>query len=444
LSALRASLLAPLITLVSPAVAQVAQETQARIDALRRQVTELERREVEIQSRIAETGHADTAARGITLARATKEQAEHQIRQMRSIVDAYAQNVEDIEQLQRQAASDIDQRIEEANRGLANKAQDKALEYAGTQGLNYVLAAETGPLLSLGIKVIDHAGRMVVADINEDQLGEQVLAERSNLVKALEVIVMLSKQSSAETVRIRELESLQQQFRDNIDALAETRRRLDRLTGDAHGDANLARVTDAAGDEEEKRKQQGFGVRLCDPTQKHTPGGVRLSQNKKKGSTKEFPEDKAEKAAAEDDACLDITGFWTFTTSIQVHDRKVSTAPVRAEIAVAEGGDGSGYEFFAASKAQAPTGPIMKCSPAGQNLTCQRRVQPQACPEAKYVWQPLDLTVAADGSTITGEFQQTMTMDMSADPSGCTLTPFDGQGKMTYTFVPVEALPAVK
>jgi hypothetical protein len=208
--------------------------------------------------------------------------------------------------------------------------------------------------------------------------------------------------------------------------------------------ANLERVTDATGDEEEKRKQRGFGVRLCDPRQKHRPSGIRLSQNKKADSGKEVSEEKADKTITKDDACMDITGFWTFTTSIQAYDRKVSTPPVRAEIAVAEDDDGSAYEFFPASKAKAPTGPIIKCSPDGQTLACQRRVQPQACPEEKYVWQPLDLAVTADGGSITGEFQQTMTPDINADASGCTLVPFDGQGTMTYTFVPADASPVTK
>jgi len=443
-STLQAGLLAPLVMFALPAVAQVTPDTQARIDALRRQVTELERREVEIQSHIAAVGHADTAAEGITLARATKADADRQHEQVQRIVDSYTQNMEDMEQMRRQVESDIDRRIEEANRGIREKAKDKALVYVGTQGLSRVLATETGPLLDIGIKIIDHAGRSVVENINEGELTEQIRTEQGNLLKAMEVVVMLSKQSSAETVRIQDLENLQQQFTENLDALATARQRLGRLTGDAHGDANLERVTDAAGDEEEKRKQRGFGVRLCDPRQKHRPTGIRLSQNKKAGSTKELPEEKADKTVAEGDACLDITGDWTFTTSIQVHDRKVSTPPVRTEIAVADGDDEPGYEFFPASKAKAPAGPIMKCSVAGQNLACQRRVQPQACPEEKYVWQPLDLTVAADGSSITGEFQQTMTMDTIADPSGCTLTPFEGQGKMTYTFVPADAPPNAK
>lgn len=443
-SAAWAGLPALLVMLALPAVAQVAPETQARIEALRQQVTDLERREVQIQSRIAAVGHADTATQGITLARATKAQAELQRAQVQAIIDSYAQNVDDMEQMQRQVETDIDRRIEEANRGLAEKAKDKALVYAGTQGLSHLLAAETGPLLDIGIKVIDQAGRTVVAEINEDQLGEQIRTERANLIKAIEALTLLSRQSSAETVKIQQLEDLQRQFSANLGALAEARQRLDRLTGNAHGDANLERVTDAAGDEEEKRKQRGFGVRLCDPSQKHRPVGIRLSQNKKTGSTKELPGDKPEKIVAEGDACLDITGFWTFTTSIQAYDRKVSTPPVRAEIAVVEGSDGSGYEFFPSSKARAPTGSIMKCSAADLTLACHRRVQPQACAEEKYVWQPLDLAVAADGSSITGEFQQTMTPDIAADPSGCTLVPFEGQGKMTYTFVPAETPPAVK
>jgi len=441
----QAGLLAPLVMFALPAVAQVTPETQARIDTLRQQVTDLERREVEIQSHIAAVGHADTASQGITLARATKADADRQHEQIQRIVDSYTQNMEDMEQMRRQVEDDIDRRIDEANRGIREKAKDKALVYAGTQGLSRLLATETGPLLDIGIKVIDNAGRSVVENINENQLREQIRTEQGNLLKAMEVIVMLSRQSSAETVRIQDLENLQRQFSENNDALATARQRLHRLTGEAHHDANLERVTDAAGDEAEKRKQQGFGVRLCDPSQKHRPGGVRLSQNKKTGSTKELPEDKTtEKTVAEGDACLDITGDWTFTTSIQVYDRKVATPPVRTEIAVADGDDEPGYEFFPASKAKAPAGPIMKCSVAGQNLACQRRVQPQACPEEKYVWQPLDLNVAADGSSITGEFQQTMTMDTIADPSGCTLTPFEGQGKMTYTFVPADAPPAVK
>jgi hypothetical protein len=120
---------------------------------------------------------------------------------MRRIVDMYAQSADEMEQMQRQAASDIDRRIEEANRGLAEKGKDKALEYAGTQGLNYVLAAETGPLLSIGIKVIDHGGRAIIADINEDQLGEQIRAERRHRVKAMEVVAKLCWNDSARPKR---------------------------------------------------------------------------------------------------------------------------------------------------------------------------------------------------------------------------------------------------
>ena len=442
LSGLLACVLVPLVMHAMPAAAQVSPETQAEIDALRGRVAALEDNERTIQINIREVGGTLTTAQGITNANVSKDQYERQITQMQGVVEAYVKSAEEMEQLQRQAASDIDRRIEEANKGIGKKAEDKVLEYAGTQGLSYLLAAEAGPLLSIGIKVIDHAGRAVIADINEDQLGEQVLAERKNLVKALEVILRLTNESAAEIRRVRELENLQQQFNDNLAALAQDRQRLDQLTGNAHRDANLARETDAAGDEEEKRKAQGTGVRLCDPGQKHKPGGIRLSQKKTTSSKEKLLGEKAEKTVAEDDACLDITGFWTFTTTIQVDEHKVSTPPLRTEIALAENNGVPSYEFFPASKALAPTGPIMRCSLAGQNLTCQRRVQPQACPESKYVWEPMDLNVATGGSSITGEFVQTLTMDLNADPSGCTLMRFDGQGKLAYRYEPVEALQA--
>ncbi len=440
---LRVSLLAAVVMLALPAAAQVSPKRQAEIDALRERVTELQVQEMLIRTNIREVGGAATTARGITNARVSKDLAEEQIRRLDTAIGAYVKSTEEMEQLQRQAASDIDRHIEEANQGIGNKAKDKVMDYAGTQGLSYVLATETGPLFAIGIKVIDRAGRAVVSEINERQLGEQILAERRNLIKAVEIKLRLTYQSAAEIVRVRELQNLQEQFLENLDALAQARQRLDLLTTNARSAANIERVTDAAGDEEEKRKAQGAGVRLCDPGQKNRRVGIRQSQKKASSAKEKLPGEKTGKTAADDDACLDITGFWTFTTTIQVHDRKVSTAPVRAEIALADRGGATTFEIFPASKAQAPSGPIMRCSLDGQSLTCQRRVQPQACPESKYVWAPLNLNVSADGSAITGDFQQTMTMDMNTDPSGCTLVQFDGLGKLAYRFEPVEASQAM-
>ncbi len=439
LSGLMVCVLVLFDTLALPAAAQDTPETQAEIETLRERVSDLEADRMVLQSEIREVGGAATTEQGLINARVNKDQVDRQVTQLEGIVESYVRNVEEMEQMQRQVESDIDRRIEEANRGVGNTVKTKAMEFAGGKGLTYLLATETGPLLSIGIKIVDHAGRAVIEDINEDQLGEQVLVERRNLNKAMEVIVRLRNEGAGEIVRIRELEDLHRQFSANTDALAETRRQLDRLTGYAHRDANLERETDAAGDAEEERKTHGAGVTPCGPNRREKPFGVRAAQNKKSGSSDKRPEAKSQKAVAADDECRDITGFWTLTTTIRVHDREVSTPPVRTEITLAEGDGASDYEIFPASKAKAPSGPIMRCSIDGQNLACRRRVQPQACPPSKYVWEPLSLNVAADARSLTGEFSQTQTMDMNADPSGCTLIRFDGQGKMAYRFEPVEA-----
>jgi hypothetical protein len=80
----------------------------------------------------------------------------------------------------------------------------------------------------------------------------------------------------------------------------------------------------------------------------------------------------------------------------------------------------------------------MRCTRTGHQLACQRRNQMQACPAAKYVWTPLQMTIATDVSSIRGEARQTYLMDPTKDPSGCTLDEAAGQGQATlaYTLEP--------
>jgi len=439
----RTCLVALAIMLASPLMAQDGQEKQAEIDALRARVAELRRHETEIQSRIAEVGGTDTTKQGIINANVNKRLADHQITQLHRVVDAYVSSVDEMEQMQRQVATDIDKRIEMANQSIGSTVKNEALDFAGGTGLEYLLATETGPLLSIGIKLIDKAGRAVIADINEDRLREMVLAERKHLNDVMEVIVRLQNESAGEIRRIHELQNLQGQFRENLDALATAQHQLDTLTGKAHREANLERETDAAGDAAELRKTRGMRIRLCDPRERHQPTGIHLSR-KSAGPSVKMSDEKTDKSVAEGEACVDITGFWSFTTTIQMGERKVSTPTVFVEIAPGDDAEVTTYEFFPANKNKVTNKamPVMRCSLNGHTLNCQRRAQPQVCPPDKYVWESMDMNIAEDVSSITGEFQQTQTFDMNADPSGCTLTHFAGLGKLAYRFEPADDTPS--
>ncbi|MEO8160084.1 MAG: hypothetical protein ABI588_01590 [Arenimonas sp.] len=236
---------------------------------------------------------------------------------------------------------------------------------------------------------------------------------------------------------------MQKQFRANNDALATARARLAELNGHAHAHANLQRETDSAGDAEQVRKQSP-GVRLCDPAQRHQPVGVRQAQHASTAATnkgKQAPLKDGEIAAA-GAACADIIGPWTVQQTVQLYGKKAPGPQQRVEIASAhfpaKDGEPPHYEVFGPTKASAPNGPLLRCTRTGYQLSCQRRVQQQACPAAKYVWASLELTIAPDLRSISGELRQTWLMDPRSDSSGCTLVQGEGQGTIGFRFVPAK------
>lgn len=438
--------IAPLLLLlagVAPALAQTAAETNSETVALEVRASELQAREKELQSQIREVGGVATSAEGIRNAQSRKGNLETYIWRLNNVAEAYGQNRVDLEQLRQQVASEPIKTLADRDDGSPANSTGKKVAKGIQLGAEF-LSGESLGLAPIVGHFVDLGGRYIIRDLNEDLIKQLIESQRVPFVNLLREIRDLDERRMAEVRTVARLQNLQNQMNDNLNELALANRQLASLTGHAHDEANLQRVTDAAGDEEEKRKQQHISVRLCDPREKPRSFGVRLAQKAagapEKAGEEKLPVAKSGAGVAVGEACRDIIGFWTVQQTIQVFGKKAGGPKLRAEIVRADAGADTGavtaYEVFFPDKAKAPSGPIMRCELDGYRLACQRRVQPHVCPPAKYVWAPLDMTIATDVSSISGQLLQTWLMD--SDPSGCTLVNGQGQATLGFRFVPAE------
>lgn len=250
---------------------------------------------------------------------------------------------------------------------------------------------------------------------NLEQLDELIATNDRNLGELRDLRLKLQIARGVELQKIARLEELRRRSLEVNAGLAEARAQLARLRPPPP-------TPPVATQPAPPPKPRGGGVRLCDPSQAHRPTGVR--------------------PAAIGDACRDIVGLWTLQESFQVQGRSAPMGgPRRAEIVIAAGTTDRNapprYELYGPDRASARNGPLMRCTRDGYQLSCQRRVQQQACPPAKYQWAPLTLTIATDASAIAGELRQVWVMDARNDPSGCTVVE-GGMGVVAVRLVPAK------
>lgn len=423
-----------------------AHDVSGQIPAQEDVVEELQVQELLLQSEIRAAGGSATAQLGIAGANARIRYDMRQIAELEEVAALYGKSVEEMRELSRQfdsrpvfAMSDL---AEEGVEEVGEAAAKRALVALGKKNVSRVI----GPASYIG-DVVEHGGKLVIRIVDASRLRQEAIAEQRHLVDVLAVIVQFQREISAEHRRIRQLRELDERSKRNFSELAEANEKLRQLRSHgAHSHANTERVTDAEGDAAlAAQPDPSGGVRLCDPAQKPVPFGVRSAQKSAGNRPKPAgPKPPAPKEAAGGfvarGTCVDIVGNWTMQQGIQVHGRSAPMGPpLRAEIsAVArrEGEEGPPrYEIYGPDRKSAKNDPLMRCTRSGHELSCQRRVQQQACPAAKYVWAPLQMGIATDVSAITGELRQTWLMDPRVDPSGCTVVNGEGQAAIAFRLV---------
>lgn len=438
--------LAPILLALTCITPALAHDVSREVAALQERVEVLQANELVLQSDIRQVGGSVTATAGIAGAEWRIRHDQRQIAELQEVAALYGRSVEEMREITRQFQNSpvftVSDAAQEGGEQAAEKAAKAALEAGGRR-----VATRALGIASIVGDVVEHGGKLVIRAVDSHRLRQQALAEQVHLNEVLGTIVQFQREIAADHVRIRRLRDLQQQISANTDALASANVRLRSLTGHAHNDADTRRVTDGAGDAALVREGQRSSIRLCDPSQKHRPVGIRPAQKASRTATatakEKLPATKTDKPIAEGAACRDITGPWTLQQSIQVHGKNAPMGPpLRAEIVRADSDAADAatprYEVFGPNKATATNGPLMRCTRTGHALACQRRVQQQACPAGKYVWAPLALTIAMDVSSISGALRQTHLMDPRNDPSGCTVVASEGQGTIGFRFVPAK------
>jgi len=426
--------LAPLLLGLAGIAPALAHDVSAEMATLEERIEELRIREVLLQSQIRAEGGSATAHIGIAAAEWRVNHNERQIAELQEVAALYRKSADEMQELARQRRNidviTISDVAQEGGEQAAEKVIKDGLERAGKRSAKRVLG-----IASIVGDVVEYSGKWVIRSVDSHRLRQEALAERIHLVDVVDTILQFQLEANAERARIRVLRDLQEQIHANNDALATSRARLEALRTHRH-DTPPAPVAAPV-----KPKPRG-GVRLCDPSQQHRPVGIRTvpraSRTASAAGKEKQPADKAaDEPLAEGDVCVDIIGRWTMQQTIQVHGRSAPMGPpLRVEIVHAAGAADSNapprYELYGPDKASALNGPLMRCTRTGHQLACQRRVQQQACPAAKYAWSPLQLTIATDVNAISGELRQTYLMDPRNDPTGCTVVA--GEGLATINF----------
>jgi len=375
--------------LLLPAAAPArAHDVSGEISALEEHIKDLQVNEMVLRSDIRETGGSATAHIGIAGAEARIRHDQMQIQTLEGILPLYGQSVEEMRELARQYRADSMPSISDVAEEGAEQIRDKGIE-KGLVKVGAQFAGKTFGVVGLVGDIVEIGGKMVFRIQDASRLRQEATAQQLQLNKVLEAITQFQREIQREHQRIAQLRGLEEQFHVNLDDLATSKARLQELQ--AHRHADTTRVTDAAGD-----------------------------------------------AAL---AAESLVGRWTMQQMVQVHGKSAPMGPpTRVEIARGTASTARDapprYEVFGPDKATARNGPLMRCTRDGYQLNCQRRVQQQACPPGKYVWAPLQLTMAADASTLTGEMRQTWLMDPRSDPSGCTMVAGEGMGTIGFRFVP--------
>ena len=383
--------------------------SEARIADLDARIEELEINEIILQSKISEVGNAANITTALRNVRADIHQDEVLIANLEPAIAAYRVSIAELQEMQRQLddapiITPLDLTKEGAER-RAEAALERALEAGGKK-----IAGRTLGIASWIGDFVEYVGKGIIIDNNADRMGEQVLFEMHKLVEALDKLVELETHRSEAIRRLHALEDLQRQARANFAELATLRAERAALRSSASPARAPCKPGTAA---------RGTGKAAA----------VDAKTDPKTDTEKDLPPD-----SLADDACRDLTGRWTLATSITLMGRRVDQPPVKAEILREGDAEASLYLAFAVGTERAAD-PFLRCRPApsGATLDCERRVQPQTCPADLYVWEPVTLTLSGEPPILQGSFVQTMTMDILADPTGCTVIPFDGAGQIEVT-----------
>ncbi len=406
--------------------------TDTRIAAIEERIEEIQISDELLRTETDELAHTRNITTALRNTRAEIHQDGVLIDKLDPAIAAYRVSIAELEEMRRQledadAITPLDL-TKEAAESRAEAALKAALEAGGKR-----VASKTLGIASWVGDFVEYVGKGIINDMNEDQMGEQVLFEMQKLVQALDRLVELETHRAEMIRTLHRLEELQRQSWANFTELATLRQELARLRGLGSG-----------------------GKKPCKPA-------ARVTNKTAPATSKTVPPKTEAEAAAElevegggdNETCIDLTGVWTFQTSITLWGRIAAQPPLQAEFlraaeapteprtetAIEASSDAAadpdvpGYEIFALGTARAAD-PFLRCSAPGADaaLSCERRVQPQTCPADLYVWEPVTLTLSDDQSTLHGSFAQTMTMDVLADPTGCTLVPFDGAGQIDLTF----------
>ncbi len=386
--------------------------TDTRIAVIEERIEEIQISDELLRTETDELAHTRNITTALRNTRADVHQDGVLIDKLEPAIAAYRVSIAELEEMHRQledadAITPLDL-TKEAAEARAEAALKAALEAGGMR-----VASKTLGIAGWVGDFVEYVGKGIINRMNEDQMGEQVLFEMQKLVQALDRLVELETHRAEMIRTLHRLEELQRQSWANFTELATLRQELARLRGLGSG-----------------------GKKPCKPA-------ARAADKAAPATSKTTPPKTEAEAAAEDETCADLTGVWTYQTSITLFGHTAAQPPMKAEFMRASKANGDtngetglpGYEVFALGTARAAD-PFLRCDASGADaaLSCERRVQPQTCPADLYVWKPVSLTLSEDQSTLHGSFAQTMTMDVAADPTGCTLVPFDGAGQIDLTF----------
>jgi hypothetical protein len=204
---------------------------------------------------------------------------EEKIARMTEVSEILAESRDDLDRLKKQVADEpiftLKDIAEEGAEEVVEEGVKKALEWWGKQGAKKAV----GPASLIG-DAFEYIGKYVIRELNEREIRDMVRRKEMQLIDVLRLINTLRDAQNDDRQKLRRVQELRRQQARNLEDQSRERAKLNEMRKAATADANVERFEDPEGDNEVRRELLRTGVRLCDPSQKPRPQGVRRASVK--------------------------------------------------------------------------------------------------------------------------------------------------------------------
>ena len=227
-------------------------------------LTDMEAEVANIRAESEQLGGHATPSRSINTVRTRINEIDDMTGRLETVAEEMGATAQDLDKLRQEVGDTTVFGLGDAAQEVGEEGIEKGVEYCLTRGCFKVAAKALGWITFIG-DVVEYGGKVIIREINEDDIRDLVRAERVKLHDLYELLSALRCERAAERAKERRLTELRDREKVLFEEIAHERQRLAGRSGRATRHAVRGRDTDPAGDEAVKQEYLDDAVRPAGP-----------------------------------------------------------------------------------------------------------------------------------------------------------------------------------